>query len=133
MYPVKKPVLTCPFHAKGPQWQSGYHQGYDFGGRVGTPVYAMADGVVIGVNIWGRAFGRFAPVIKHGKVYPKYVVYGHVRAVFVKPGDKVKRGQKIAEIGVEGNSGGPHIHVEGQRTKWWTPTGGTRLNSLFKA
>jgi hypothetical protein len=133
MYPVKKPILTCGFHAKGSQWQSGYHQGYDFAGRQGTPVYAMADGVVIGVNIWGRAFGRFAPVIKHGKVYPKYVVYGHVRAVFVKPGDKVKRGQKIAEIGVEGNSGGPHIHVEGQRTKWWTPTGGTRLTSLFRA
>jgi len=132
MYPVKKPILTCPFHTKGPQWQSGFHQGYDFAGRVGTPVYAMADGVVTGVGIWGSAFGKFAPVIKHGKAFPRYVVYGHVRKSFVKPGDKVVRGQKIAEIGVEGNSGGPHIHVEGQRTKWWTQTGGTRLEHLFK-
>ena len=133
MYPVKKPVLTCGFHVKGPQWASGFHQGYDFAGRQGTPVYAMADGVVTGVGIWGSAFGKFSPVIKHGKILPKYVVYAHVRTVFVHAGDKVKRGQKIAEIGVEGNSSGPHLHVEGQLTKWWKPNGGTRLNYLFRA
>ena len=41
-------------------------------------------------------------------------------------------GQKVAEVGVEGNSGGPHVHVEGQRTKFWKPNGGTRLEAFFR-
>jgi len=132
MYPVKKVKITCDYGVKGDQWMSGSHQGYDFGGRVGTDVFAIANGTVVGVGIWGSAFGKYAPVIKHGTLFPRYVVYGHVRMSTVHTGQKVKIGQKIAEIGVEGNSGGPHVHVEGQRTKWWKPSGGVRLESLFK-
>lgn len=133
MFPVKKVNITCGFHVKGNQWMSGRHQGYDFGAPIGTDVFAIADGEVVGVNIWGSAFGKFSPVIKHGKVFPRYVIYAHVRMTTVKPGDKVKKGQKIAEVGVEGNSGGPHVHVEGQKTRFWKMDGGTRLNYLFKA
>lgn len=133
MYPVKKVKITCDFGVKGSQWMSGQHQGYDFGGRIGTDVFAVADGKVIGIAIWGSAFGKHAPVIKHGKVFPRYVIYGHMRMTTVKVGQKVSKGDKVGEIGVEGNSGGPHLHIEGQKTPWWRPNGGVRLTSLFKA
>jgi len=133
MFPVKKVNITCGFGVKGDKWISGRHQGYDFAGKIGTPVYAITNGTVVGVGIWGPAFGSHSPVIKHGKVFPRYVIYAHVRKSTVKVGDKVKKGQKIAEIGVEGNSSGPHVHVEGQLTRWWKPTGGVRLGDLFRA
>jgi murein DD-endopeptidase MepM/ murein hydrolase activator NlpD len=132
MYPVKKVNITCGFGVKGDRWLSGRHQGYDFAAPIGTDIFAIADGVVVGVGIWGSAFGKFSPVIKHGKVFPRFVIYAHVESTDVKAGDKVKKGQHIAKVGVEGNSSGPHVHVEGQKTRFWQPAGGTRLTYLFK-
>jgi len=116
----KNRKVTCPYKTKGNQWISGWHQGVDIGAPVGDPVYAAADGVVIGVGIWGSSFGKFSPVIKHGK---HYTIYAHVAKSYVKKGDKVKLGQHIADVGVEGNSGGPHLHFETQYTSNWVVGG----------
>lgn len=133
MFPVKKVNITCGFGVKGDKWISGKHQGYDFGAPVGTDVFAIANGEVVGVGIWGSAFGKHSPVIKHGNLFARYVIYAHVQNTTVKVGDKVKKGQKIAEVGLEGNTTGAHVHVEGQKQKWWKPNGGTRLNAFFRA
>ncbi len=84
------------------------HEGLDISNRVGTPVVASANGVVsdVGNDI---AMGKVV-VIFHG--YGMITRYGHLNKVFVKVGQRVKRGDKIAEVGMTGKSTGPHLHYE---------------------
>jgi hypothetical protein len=84
------------------------HAGIDISNRVGTPVIAPADGLVTNIGReWG--FGKIL-VMSHGFGFTTR--YGHLHRIEVKIGQKVKRGQKIAEIGNTGRSTGPHLHYE---------------------
>lgn len=79
-------------------FDDGRNNGIAIGGRVGDPVAAAADGRVIFSGAY-RGYGNLV-VIKHpGDVLS---VYAHNRALTVKEGDAVRRGQKIAEIGDTG-------------------------------
>lgn len=79
-------------------FDDGRNNGIAIGGRVGDPVAAAADGRVIFSGAY-RGYGNLV-VIKHpGDVLS---VYAHNRALSVKEGDAVRRGQKIAEIGDTG-------------------------------
>jgi len=48
--------------------------------------------------------------VEHGNAL--VTLYGHSSRVFVKKGDLIKRGQKIAEVGTTGRSTGAHLHFE---------------------
>ena len=87
---------------------SAMHEGLDFPAVSGTPIYAAAGGVVV-VQQAHPTFGNMVE-IDHGN--DLLTRYGHASQVFVKSGDVVKRGQKIAEIGTTGRSTGPHLHFE---------------------
>ncbi len=84
------------------------HRGIDIANRVGTPVVATADGIVVKVGR-DRFLGRKV-IIDHG--YGIKTIYGHLSKVVVHVGQKVKRGQKIANMGNTGRSTGPHLHYE---------------------
>jgi len=84
------------------------HTGVDFGARMGTPISAAADGVVISTG-YGRAYGNRV-VIDHGGGLA--TMYGHCSAVYVGAGQRVKKGQRIAAVGSTGWSTGPHLHFE---------------------
>jgi murein DD-endopeptidase MepM/ murein hydrolase activator NlpD len=84
------------------------HEGLDISNRVGTPVIAPANGVVSGVGS-DMAVGKVV-VIFHG--FGMTTRYGHLHKVFVKVGQRVKRGEKIAEVGMTGKTTGPHLHYE---------------------
>ncbi len=84
------------------------HEGIDISNRVGAPVIAPADGLVTNIGReWG--FGKIL-VVSHGFGFTTR--YAHLHRINVKIGQKVKRGQKIAEIGNTGRSTGPHLHYE---------------------
>lgn len=84
------------------------HEGLDVSNRVGTPVIASAHGIVsdVGNDI---AFGKVL-VLFHG--FGMTSRYLHLNKVFVKIGQRVKRGDKIAEVGMTGKTTGPHLHYE---------------------
>lgn len=84
------------------------HYGLDIANRPGTPIYATADGRVV-ANFYTGGLGRVV-IVDHG--YGYRTVYGHLGRTFVRKGQKVKRWQKIAEMGNSGRSTGPHLHYE---------------------
>jgi len=85
-----------------------FHHGIDIAGRKGSPVLAVADGVIT----WtGRRSGYGQLVeIDHGNGY--VTRYAHNAGLTAKTGDRVKRGQEIALMGSTGRSTGPHVHYE---------------------
>ncbi len=84
------------------------HEGLDIGGRYGTPIIAPADAIVT-YSGEKSGFGLFVQ-LDHG--YGIETLYAHSQKLHVKKGDKVSRGNLIAEIGNTGYSTGPHLHYE---------------------
>lgn len=85
------------------------HTGLDMGAVKGTAIVAINDGEVVYVRNHQKGFGLHL-VIDHGG--GKLSIYAHTSKIIVKEGDKVKRGQKIAEVGSTGYSTGNHLHLE---------------------
>lgn len=86
------------------------HNGLDIAGPVGTPIYAVRDGVISTSKCgWNGGYGCYI-VIEHGGGYSS--LYGHNNQLFVNVGDAVTQGQTIAAMGSTGNSTGPHTHFE---------------------
>ncbi|MBN1949444.1 MAG: M23 family metallopeptidase [Candidatus Cloacimonetes bacterium] len=88
--------------------KSTFHNGLDIGNKIGTPVYATADGVVKNVTKM-KLIGNYV-VISHKFGYQ--TGYGHLHKILVAPGEQVKRGQIIALMGNSGRSTGTHLHYE---------------------
>ncbi|WP_071608828.1 murein DD-endopeptidase MepM [Entomohabitans teleogrylli] len=84
------------------------HKGVDFAMPQGTPVLAVGDGEVVTATRSGAAGYYIA--IRHGRSYTTR--YMHLKKLLVKPGQKVKRGERIALSGNTGRSTGPHLHYE---------------------
>ena len=87
------------------------HEGYDIAARTGTPIVSTADGVV-SKSETVPGYGKLV-VIEHGYGYRTY--YGHNSKLFVRAGQRVTRGQKIAAVGNTGRSTGAHVHYEIRR------------------
>lgn len=87
---------------------SALHTGLDFQAETGTPIFAAAGGVVV-TQEFHAGYGNMVEV-DHGK--DLVTRYAHASQVFVKKGELIKRGQKIAEVGSTGRSTGAHLHFE---------------------
>ena len=117
-WPVNWPNITSPFGWRiHPVYNTKkFHSGIDIGGNYGSPIMAAGAGVVIfvakpvqGQNTGGSGYGNYC-IIDHGGGYT--TLYGHCRSVYVKKGQHVKAGQRIAEMGSTGTSTGSHLHFE---------------------
>ncbi|MEB3297985.1 MAG: peptidoglycan DD-metalloendopeptidase family protein [Candidatus Sericytochromatia bacterium] len=87
------------------------HHGIDFGGRIGSPVFAADTGVVL-FSGWYGGYGKVI-ILDHGASLA--TLYGHLSGIEVSAGTKVNRGQVIGRIGSTGLSTGPHLHFEVRR------------------
>ena len=85
-----------------------FHEGLDFTANTGTPIRAAADGIVLSADL-GGAYGKLVK-IEHGAGLETR--YAHASKLLVKAGDRVVKGQIIAEVGSTGRSTGPHLHYE---------------------
>jgi len=88
--------------------RSALHTGLDFQAEPGTPILAAAGGVVVSQEVH-PAYGNMVEVDHGNNLITRYA---HASRVWVKIGDLVKRGQKIADVGTTGRSTGPHLHFE---------------------
>ncbi len=85
-----------------------FHEGIDFPAGVGTPVVAAASGKVVSAGPHSQ-YGKMVE-IDHGNGLVSR--YAHTSQLFVREGDLVVRGQRVAAVGSTGRSTGPHLHFE---------------------
>lgn len=110
-----------PYGTNG-RGQYFWHYGIDIENPQSTTIIAAADGTVTHAGTdeetllgpWLGFYGQ-AVMIEHNQRWqdqPVYTLYGHVSKVLVTPGQRVKAGDPIAEVGQSGVATGPHLHLE---------------------
>lgn len=129
--PEHAPVIISDYHsnvgANGLR-RKGMHNGVDIFHEIGTPIIAAADGRVVKAKndqCWGPTV-----LIHHGRSAegkPIYALYGHMRNIKVTPGERVKRGQQIAEMGEDirtgCGAGFHHLHFQISHSPYKIPFG----------
>lgn len=83
------------------------HKGTDIAAQIGTEIISATDGTVILASSKGD-YGKHLKI----QINEVVIVYAHCNELYVKEGDKINQGQKIAEVGSTGNTTGPHLHFE---------------------
>ena len=105
------PVTSYSFSARFGQpgsWARGWHTGLDFVTNEYRVVGAPLDGVVVAASYEG-AYGNLLRI----KVKPHMELwFAHLNDILVQPGERVKRGDSVAHVGMTGNTTGPHLHFE---------------------
>lgn len=96
--------LTSGF---GPR-NGSFHDGIDIAAPLGTTIVAAADGQVIFSDEL-RGYGNVV-IVRHGNGY--VTVYAHNRVNHVREGQYVRRGERVAEVGMTGRASGPSLHFE---------------------
>lgn len=90
----------------------------DFPAASGTPIYAVADGIVTQSGYESGGGGNMAVVLHDDGNSSGYAHM--VASPVVNVGDKVSKGQLLGHVGSTGNSTGPHLHFEiRNQTKEW--------------
>ena len=91
-------------------WRWGrMHKGIDIAAPVGTPIFAVAPGVVVKAGWNSGGYGNLVE-IQHPD--GSLTRYAHNSRILVQAGQEVQQGQEISEMGNTGHSTGPHCHFE---------------------
>lgn len=111
-YSLIKPLegkISSRFGSRNPTTPTvpKYHTGLDIAANTGTPIVAAMEGKVTQVSSAGD-YGKHLR-ISNGEII---TLYAHCNKIYVKEGDTVAQGQKIAEVGATGNVTGAHLHFE---------------------
>lgn len=111
-YPLPYPALvTSPAGYRMDPFtgQNSWHAGTDYSAYPGTPIMATGDGYVIRAE-WDDEYGNLVEISHPG--VNMVTRYAHAQDIYVKPGQRVSRGEAIASVGSTGRSTGPHLHYE---------------------
>lgn len=104
----KQPGSAFGWRADPITGQMALHTGLDFQADTGTPILAAAGGVVVAQE-YHPAYGNMVEIDHGNQLVTRYA---HASKVFVRQGDLVRRGQRIALVGSTGRSTGAHLHFE---------------------
>jgi len=85
------------------------HQGVDIAHKLGAPIRATANGIVVLAAWTPGGYGKMIE-IAHG--YGFATRYGHCSRLRAAAGQRVSRGDVIGYVGATGNATGPHLHYE---------------------
>lgn len=109
--PIKSKIrITSPFGVRSDPFNNtpAMHTGIDFGGKMGTPLYATSAGKVIRAGDRGP-YG-LAVEVDHGLGFT--TLYAHLSKINVQKGDVIEEGTKVGLAGSTGRSTGVHLHYE---------------------
>lgn len=85
------------------------HTGVDLTAPKGTKIYATGDGIVFKA---GGSSGGYGNIVKINHGFGYVTFYAHMHDIYVRPGQRVKRGDVIGTVGNTGLSTSPHLHYE---------------------
>jgi murein DD-endopeptidase MepM/ murein hydrolase activator NlpD len=109
LWPVRGQI-TSRFGARRDPWddEPSHHFGIDIQAKYGLPVTATGDGRVI---FAGRdaGYGRLV-ILDHGADIDTF--YAHLSAIYVREGQRIRRGEPIGAVGASGRATGTHLHYE---------------------
>jgi murein DD-endopeptidase MepM/ murein hydrolase activator NlpD len=107
---VKRGVLSSKFGVRIDPFtgKRASHKGIDIAGKAGSNILALGDGIVS----WSGMRDGYGNLVEVDHGDGLATRYGHSKAVLVKNGDTVRKGQPIALMGSTGRSTGPHVHIE---------------------
>lgn len=117
---ITYPVLHMGDYTLQANPDTGSHIGVDIKLPIGTPIYAMANGIIEQVKNQNTGFGKHI-VIRHPNVpinnnpnrtQTLYSTYAHLSALSVKEGQRVNKGDLIGKSGNSGNATAPHLHFQ---------------------
>jgi murein DD-endopeptidase MepM/ murein hydrolase activator NlpD len=116
--PSSSGAITWPLQNRkvssgyGYRWGS-LHAGIDFEGDTGTPIYAVADGIVKAAQPSANNSLGICAIISHNVNGVQFdTLYGHMSRMDIGVGQAVSAGQVIGAVGSTGNSTGSHLHFE---------------------
>ena len=93
--------------------ERSFHAGTDWAAADGTPIFALADGVVTYAGMVGGTSGQIT--IEHtidGERIATVYLHMWAHGIHVQAGDQVIAGQHIGDVGSSGRSTGPHLHFQ---------------------
>ena len=103
--PVKGQIIS----GFGPKEGGLHNDGINIAARSGTPIKAAENGVVVYAGNELRGYGNLL-LLRHSDGW--VTAYAHISQFRAKPGDRIKQGQVIGEVGQTGNVDKPQLHFE---------------------
>ena len=102
------------FAASSGGFKSPWHNGIDLEAQLGSPIYSPSNGRVIAIGNQddycpGKSYGKY--ILIEDQNHDFSLLYAHINDTDLDVGDKVGKGEKVAEVGNNGYATGPHLHL----------------------